>query len=125
MRFTIITAIAMLGLTAMGMPSQDKRDKFEPCSVFGSNCAVQDQEFCDPETGKISVCHKFGSDCWVRYTQEACAAKEKRDKFDSCSVFGDNCVVDGNEWCDGTQKVICHQIPFTDDCWVRNTNIAC
>ncbi|KAL5121408.1 hypothetical protein ACEQ8H_000479 [Pleosporales sp. CAS-2024a] len=81
MLFTVVaTASLLLGLslaapTANNTPTLlNKRDKFDKCSVFGSHCATQDQRFCDPDTGKISVCHAFGSDCWVRYTMDSCAS---------------------------------------------------
>ena len=134
MRFTIVAALTVIGLAA-ALPDQvAKRDRFEPCSNFGSNCATQDQSFCDSSTGKISVCHKFGSDCWIRFTQDACSTKrevkpegpiEKRDKFDKCSVFGANCAIDGNEFCDGGHISVCEKVPFTNECWVRYTAKAC
>lgn len=134
MLFTTVLTFGLAGIAA-AIPNLAARDKFVPCSTMGSNCAVQNQEFCDPDTSKISVCHKFGSDCWIRYTQDPCAAKrsleaaemQKRDKFDKCSVFGANCAVDGNEFCDAdTGKIsVCHKVPFSSECWVRYTQTAC
>tara|TARA_R110002003_G_scaffold111_4_gene9434 strand:+ start:5302 stop:5706 length:405 start_codon:yes stop_codon:yes gene_type:complete len=134
MKLTLLALPALLTLS-LAAPNTllNKRDKFDKCTKFGSNCATQDQSFCDSDTGKISVCHKFGSDCWIRYTQDACAAKreadvkvEKRDEFNKCSVFGADCAVDGNEFCRNGIKSVCHQIGFgSGECWVRYTAEAC
>jgi hypothetical protein len=139
MQFTLLALTSLMGLTlAAPSPLLDARDKFQPCSTFGSNCATQDQRFCDASTGKVSVCHKFGSDCWIRYTQDACPAKreatsglsaiEKRDKFNKCSAFGSVCNVDGNQFCDpDTGKLsTCRQVGWgTGECWIRYTQTAC
>ncbi|KAH7093557.1 hypothetical protein FB567DRAFT_544896 [Paraphoma chrysanthemicola] len=75
--------------------------------------------------------HLFGSDCWIRYTQDTCAAKheveiEKRDEFNKCSVFGADCAVDGNEFCLNGRKSVCHQVGFgSGECWIRYTAEAC
>jgi hypothetical protein len=140
MQFPILAITSLLGLT-LAAPNTpfllNKRDKFDKCSVFGSNCATHDQRFCDSDTGKISVCHKFGDECWVRYTMDSCASKrgpeptvqvEKRDQFNKCSVFGSVCDVDGNEFCDSdTGKMsVCHQIGWgSGECWIRYTMNAC
>ncbi|KAF2023369.1 hypothetical protein EK21DRAFT_118843 [Setomelanomma holmii] len=131
MKLTLLALTSLLTLTLATPTPLSKRDKFDKCSVFGSNCATQDQSFCDSDTGKISVCHKFGSDCWIRYTQDACAAKrevtfEKRDEFNKCSVFGADCAVDGNEFCRNGIKAVCQQVGFgSGECWVRYTAETC
>lgn len=141
MQFTILAISTLLGLS-LAAPNTllNKRDKFNKCSVFGSNCAVDGNRFCDADTGKISICHQIGwgsGECWVQYTMDSCAAKrepeptvqvEKRDKFNKCSVFGSNCAVDGNEFCDADtgKKSICHQIGWgSGECWVQYTMEAC
>ena len=144
MQFTVLAITSLLGLT-LATPSTpsllNKRDKFDKCSVFGSNCATQDQRFCDPDTGKISVCHAFGDDCWVRYTMDYCTSKreaepvaaavpeiEKRDRFNKCSVFGSACDVDRNEFCDSStgKMSVCHQIGWgSGECWIRYTMDSC
>jgi hypothetical protein len=132
-----LTSLFALSLAAPNTLILNKRDKFDKCSVFGANCATQDQRFCDSDTNKISVCHAFGSDCWVRYTMDSCASKrepepaitvEKRDQFNKCSTFGSVCDVNRNTFCDSnTGKMsICHQIGWgTDECWVQYTQRAC
>jgi hypothetical protein len=138
MQFTLLAITSLIGLT-LASPNTllNKRDKFDKCSVFGSNCATNNNRFCDPDTGKMSVCHQFGDDCWVRYTMDSCASKrereptvqvEKRDLFNKCSTFGSICDVDRNEFCDSnTGKMsVCHQIGWgSGECWIRYTNNAC
>jgi hypothetical protein len=131
------------------------RDKFDDCALFGPNCAVDGTQFCDADTGKISVCHKVpfsNGRCWVRYTQNACGEEkreaeaeaevierealevekrevmefEKRDRFELCESFGAGCETDGNTFCYEGRTSVCHRVPFSNGrCWVRFTAQGC
>ncbi|KAF2010753.1 hypothetical protein BU24DRAFT_426960 [Aaosphaeria arxii CBS 175.79] len=130
---SFILGLASLAAAAPNAESFiSKRDVFDKCSVFGDNCASQDQSFCDSSRGKVSICHKMGQDCWIRFTQESCSAKreaelvEKRDEFNKCATFGSNCNTDGQEFCQDGKTRICHQVPFSNgECWVRLTQEPC
>jgi hypothetical protein len=141
MQFTLTTLIT-LGLISLATAAPNgaplkARDEFVSCSTMGDNCATDANRFCDSDTGRFSVCHSFGPDCWIQHTAEACVSKRsteeqadeflKRDRFDKCSSFGDICKDDDNEFCDALSGKIsvCHHVPFSRECWIRKTSKSC
>ena len=80
MRAFILSAVLVplaLAIPNLSVP----RDEFAPCTSFGSRCAKHDIPFCDATTGKQSICHPVGNDCWIEYTELHCDSKRSPAGF--------------------------------------------
>lgn len=139
MQYTTLITLGLIGLATAapnGTPLK-ARDEFVRCAAQGDNCATDGNRFCD-DTGRYSVCHNFGVDCWIQHTAQVCEISTrtaqdqlddllKRDEMNKCSTFGDKCKTDNNEFCDAkTGKLsICHRVPFSNECWIKYTQESC